>query len=254
MQVTQITNSSNVFFVGHDGKDLYAAMKGGTYRYVAVPEACYTGIANAESAGKYLNEHVKPFHDAQRCDEIDLASYLSEEPVSISLHVNTKPAVEALENAFGVKVVGTLTRGSEHAAGYDLQSTEKVIIQSGQRAVVPTGVFVQMPKFMAAQVLARSGLAAKKGITVVNGPGLIDPDYRGEIKVILHNLGDQAFEIELGDRIAQLMFSPFFTPTLIPVGQLDDDTERGTKGFGSTGVVTDRFAGATELQPRTKSA
>lgn len=131
---------------------------------------------------------------------------------------------------------GNLVRSTEHAAAFDLQAAVSLMLAPGQRCLVPTGVHVDMPPYMAAFVLPRSGLAFKKGITITNAPGLIDPDYAGDIGVILQNDGDELFVVEKGDRIAQLMFVPFFTPTLTQVETLHKVTERGTGGFGSTGV------------------
>jgi len=136
-----------------------------------------------------------------------------------------------------VEFTGQLTRSTELAAAYDLHSTKACVIKPGQRHTVPTGVTVDMPPYMAAFVLPRSGLAHKKGITITNAPGLIDPDYTGIIGVILQNDGDEDFEVKEGERIAQLMFVPFFTPKLRKVEVLTKETERGAGGFGSTGVT-----------------
>lgn len=126
------------------------------------------------------------------------------------------------------------TRATEGSAGYDLAANETTTLIPGERALVGTGVSLQLPADLAASVRPRSGLAAKHGVTVLNAPGLIDPDYRGEIKVILYNAGHQPFWVNRGDRIAQLTFEPIITPELEQVDCLDT-TERGTGGFGSTG-------------------
>lgn len=126
------------------------------------------------------------------------------------------------------------TRATEGSAGYDLTANKTTILIPGERALVSTGVSLQLPADLAASVRPRSGLAAKHGITVLNTPGLIDPDYRGEIKVILYNAGHQPFWVNRGDRIAQLTFEHTLTPELEQAESLDE-TERGAGGFGSTG-------------------
>ena len=126
------------------------------------------------------------------------------------------------------------TRATEGSAGYDLSSNQTAALIPGERALVSTGVSLQLPADLAASVRPRSGLAAKHGVTVLNTPGLIDPDYRGEIKVILYNAGNKPFWVNPGDRIAQLTFEHIITPELEQVETLDE-TERGTGGFGSTG-------------------
>jgi dUTP pyrophosphatase len=119
-------------------------------------------------------------------------------------------------------------------AGYDLCCVEPFALAPGERAVVPTGVAVAVPDGAAGLVLPRSGLAARHGISVVNGPGLIDPNYRGEVKVVLVNLGSERYEGEAGDRIAQLLLVPCLTPDVHVVAALAA-TERGVAGFGSSG-------------------
>ncbi len=106
----------------------------------------------------------------------------------------------------------------------------------GERAVVPTGVAVAIPEGAAGLVVPRSGLAAKHGLSVVNGPGLIDPTYRGEVKVVLVNLGQEPYEGEAGDRIAQLLLVPCLTPEVRTVDELPPRADgRGDAGFGSSG-------------------
>ncbi len=121
------------------------------------------------------------------------------------------------------------------AAGYDLCASKAVTIKSGEFEKVPTGIRISMPIGLEAQVRPRSGLAAKNGVTVLNAPGTIDSDYRGEICVILINHGKKDFVIEPGMRIAQLVFSRV---TMVNFKQVDslDETSRGEGGFGSTGV------------------
>ncbi|MCR9059043.1 MAG: dUTP diphosphatase [Rhodobacteraceae bacterium] len=125
---------------------------------------------------------------------------------------------------------------SELAAGLDLLAAvdDPVILAPGQRALVPTGLSMALPAGFEAQVRPRSGLAAKHGVTVLNTPGTIDADYRGEVKVILINLGDAPFEITRGERIAQMVIAPVLQAEITEVTVLSD-TERGVGGFGSTG-------------------
>ena len=122
------------------------------------------------------------------------------------------------------------------AAGVDLRANldEALVLKPLDRALVPTGLFMQIPEGYEGQVRPRSGLAAKHGITVLNTPGTIDADYRGEIKVILVNLSNEAFTIEPGERIAQMVFARCEQAVWEEVGNLDE-TERGAGGFGSTG-------------------
>ena len=123
------------------------------------------------------------------------------------------------------------------SAGMDLRASleEAIIIQPLQRLVVKTGLFISLQKGYEAQIRSRSGLALKKGISVLNSPGTIDADYRGEIGVILINLSDTDFEINSGDRIAQMIIAKHEIISWKVVDKLDDST-RGEKGFGSTGV------------------
>jgi len=127
------------------------------------------------------------------------------------------------------------TKGS---AGMDLYATKDDRIVPGQITIIPTGIAISMPEDYEAQVRPRSGLAAKYGITVVNTPGTIDSDYRGEIKVILTNLGKQEYQVQRGDRIAQIVFNPIkrIEWNEVETGLELEVTERGTGGFGSTGV------------------
>jgi len=129
---------------------------------------------------------------------------------------------------------------SDGAAGLDLQAavpeTKPVKLKRGERALVPTGLMLELPSGYEAQVRPRSGLAFKHGITVLNSPGTIDSDYRGEIQVILINLGDKPFSIQRGERIAQLVVQPVMKATLVPVAAARK-TLRGGGGFGSTGTT-----------------
>lgn len=127
------------------------------------------------------------------------------------------------------------SRASEHAAGYDVRSAEDDFeLDRFEIRLVATGVAMALPEGIECQVRPRSGLATRHGITVPNSPGTIDPDYRGEVKVALQNLGPEPVTIGRGERIAQLVFARFAAPRLLEVAELDD-TGRGQSGFGSTG-------------------
>ncbi len=127
---------------------------------------------------------------------------------------------------------------SGHAAGLDLTAAlpedAPAELEPSDRALVPTGLVIELPEGYEAQVRPRSGLALKHGVTVLNSPGTIDADYRGEVKVLLINLGAETFLIRRGDRIAQLVVSPVTHVEIIASDALGD-TERGEGGFGSTG-------------------
>lgn len=121
-------------------------------------------------------------------------------------------------------------------AGFDLRCIVPFTLEPGERATVPTGVAVAIPPGVAGLVVPRSGLAARHGISVVNGPGLVDPNYRGELRVILVNLGDETFRADAGDRIAQLLLVPYVAPELQIVTELSPASDdRGESGFGSSG-------------------
>ena len=123
-----------------------------------------------------------------------------------------------------------------HSAGMDLRANleEPLILRPMQRALIPTGLFIELPHKYEAQIRPRSGLAAKHGITVLNSPGTIDADYRGEIKVILINLSDKDFTVNDGERIAQMIVSSHERVTWVETEQLQDSL-RGAGGFGHTG-------------------
>ncbi len=129
---------------------------------------------------------------------------------------------------------------TELSAGMDLLAAtgETVSIRPGARAWIPTGIAVAIPKGYEAQVRPRSGLAAKHGLTVLNAPGTIDADYRGEISVVMINFGDRVFDVERGMRIAQLVFAPVCTAEWREVAALDG-TQRSVNGFGSTGLTVE---------------
>ncbi|MDP1626093.1 dUTP diphosphatase [Parvibaculum sp.] len=144
--------------------------------------------------------------------------------------------VQRLPHSDGLPLPRYETSG---AAGMDLIAAlpdgEPMVLAPGARAMVPTGLAVALPQGFEAQVRPRSGLAAKNGVTVLNSPGTIDCDYRGEVKVILINHGADAFTIERGTRIAQMVVAPVTQARFEEVGTLDE-TARGAGGFGSTGT------------------
>jgi dUTP pyrophosphatase len=121
------------------------------------------------------------------------------------------------------------------SAGADIRSNQRTTIQPGSFELIKTGLFVEIPYGYEIQIRPRSGLALKHGITVLNSPGTIDSDYRGEIGVILINHGTEPFDINVGDRIAQMILSKVEHIQWQAVGSIDSGTKRGEKGFGSTG-------------------
>ncbi|MFC7052498.1 dUTP diphosphatase [Hansschlegelia quercus] len=127
---------------------------------------------------------------------------------------------------------------TEGAAGMDLRAAvedgDPIVIVPGGRALVPTGLALQIPAGFECQVRPRSGLAVKHGVTVLNAPGTVDADYRGEVKVLLINLGTETFSVGRGDRIAQLVMAAVEKAALVQADRLDS-SERGEGGFGSTG-------------------
>ena len=140
-----------------------------------------------------------------------------------------------------VKIINTSTNElpayqTAGAAGLDIRANleEPIVLAPLQRTLVPTGLFLAIPEGYEVQVRPRSGLAAKHGITVINAPGTIDSDYRGEVKVPIVNLSDESFTIAHGERIAQMIFAKYERVTFQQVEELSD-TQRGTAGFGSTG-------------------
>ncbi|UYY58537.1 dUTP diphosphatase [Sphingomonas sp. S2-65] len=141
-------------------------------------------------------------------------------------------AILRLPNGKDLPVPSYATPGS---AGMDVVSAESLMLRPGARYAVPTGFAMAIPVGYEVQVRPRSGLALKHGITCLNTPGTIDSDYRGELKVILANLGSEDFAITRGDRIAQLVPAPVQLAHLVEVAELDE-TARGSGGFGSTGT------------------
>ncbi|SNS55024.1 MULTISPECIES: dUTP diphosphatase [unclassified Azospirillum] len=126
---------------------------------------------------------------------------------------------------------------TEHSAGMDLLAAvaEPVVLGPGERKLIPTGIAIALPEGFEAQVRPRSGLALKNGITLLNSPGTIDADYRGEVGVILANLSNQSFTVERGMRIAQMVIARYARAAWNEVDNLDE-TARGAGGFGSTGT------------------
>jgi dUTP pyrophosphatase len=146
--------------------------------------------------------------------------------------VNTVKVVR-LPHAADLPLPARQTSGS---AGYDVASAEPdFVLAPGERRAVGTGLVLELPDGMEAQVRPRSGLALKYGITLPNAPGTIDPDYRGELRVIMQNGGAEAVTVRRGERIAQLVFARFEQPSVVESVELAS-TERATGGFGSTGV------------------
>lgn len=129
---------------------------------------------------------------------------------------------------------------TNQSAGMDIRAfiDEPITLKHMERAVIPTGLYIELQDGMECQVRPRSGLAAKHGITVLNSPGTIDADYRGELKIILINLGDDNFTINSGDRIAQIVFSKFEKVFLNEINEDEElsETDRGDGGFGHTGL------------------
>ena len=128
------------------------------------------------------------------------------------------------------------TYGSDEAAGADLYAclSEPVTIQPGESVFIPTGLAMELPRGYAGLIYARSGLACKRGLAPANKVGVVDSDYRGEFMIVLHNHGTQSQTVQHGERIAQLVITPVFTPGFCEVSELTD-TKRSGGGFGSTG-------------------
>ena len=145
----------------------------------------------------------------------------------------TKLSILRLPHAADLELPAYETAG---AAGMDLRAAvlEPVILQAGERAAIPTGLIMEIPQGFEGQVRPRSGLALKHGITCLNSPGTIDWDYRGEVKVILANLGQEPFTITRAMRIAQLVIAPVARVHVFEINELTE-TKRGAGGFGSTG-------------------
>jgi dUTP pyrophosphatase len=149
----------------------------------------------------------------------------------------TKPLPVSITQFPHAKGLSLPKYGTGHSAGMDLEAAIDipVTLKPGERAIIPTGLAIALPPGYEAQIRPRSGLAAKNGVTVLNTPGTIDADYRGEIKVILINLGTEPFTVERGLRVAQMVIAAY-NHVVWNVMETLDETERGTGGFGSTGT------------------
>lgn len=156
----------------------------------------------------------------------------------MTIHTDTRPTLNLirLPNGEGLDLPAYETRG---AAGMDLRAAidedKPLVLAPGRRALIPTGFVFEIPDGFEGQVRPRSGLAAKSGITCLNAPGTVDSDYRGEVKVILVNLGEEDFTVTRGMRIAQMVIAPFIQARIAEVSEMTE-TARGAGGFGSTGV------------------
>lgn len=151
--------------------------------------------------------------------------------IPLQIRIRRGPAAEAPE------ALPLPARASSGASGFDLCAAVRapLVLEPGARALVPIGYSFEIPEGWEAQVRARSGLALRHGVMVLNGPGTVDADYRGEVAVLLANLGEAHFTVRRGDRVAQLVFCPVPPVVLVEVDALGD-TARGVGGFGSTGV------------------
>jgi len=151
----------------------------------------------------------------------------------IDSKTNIDVLIKRLSNGLDLPLPGYQ---SNQAAGMDLYAAldEQLVLSPGSYALVPTGIAIHLPKNFEAQIRPRSGLAVKFGITVLNTPGTIDSDYRGEIKVIIINLGKESYTVQHGDRIAQMIIKPVIQANVV-LSEILPESERGSSGFGSTG-------------------
>jgi dUTP pyrophosphatase len=154
--------------------------------------------------------------------------------IAYDLPVTIEVPIQRLPHAQGLPLPAYATDG---AAGADLCAAveSELVLEPGERAAIPTGLVLEIPAGYEGQVRPRSGLAIKAGLTIVNAPGTIDSDYRGELKVLMVNLGGDLVTISRGDRIAQLLIAPITRATFIETDALTE-SDRGEGGFGSTGV------------------
>ena len=156
----------------------------------------------------------------------------------MTIHTDTRPTLNLLRlpHGEGIELPAYETQG---AAGMDLRAAvddgAPMVLAPGKRALVPTGLIFEIPDGFEGQIRPRSGLAFKNGITCLNTPGTIDSDYRGEVKVLLINLGEEPFEITRGMRIAQMVIAPVTQARVAEITEAST-TKRGAGGFGSTGV------------------
>jgi dUTP pyrophosphatase len=189
------------------------------------------------------NEHDKNDinYIRQKISEIGSENYSQEDFDKEFEHLNEPQGVDGLTINIVNKSNNPLPAyETDGASGMDLRANLEtpLTLLSGKKAIIPTGIFVEIPTGLEMQIRPRSGLAAKHGITVLNSPGTIDSDYRGEIKVILINHGEEDFVINHGERIAQAVIAPVIFKTIVTLNKVDElssDTNRGTGGFGSTG-------------------
>ncbi|GBF88225.1 dUTP pyrophosphatase [Raphidocelis subcapitata] len=174
---------------------------------------------------------------AAHSENVDPSSTAAMEPPAKQARV-APPQPAAAEESFRVQRISDKaslpTRGSAKAAGYDISSAEDTLVPARGKACISTGLRIAVPAGTYGRVAPRSGLAAKHFIDT--GAGVVDEDYRGELKVLLFNHSDADFQVRVGDRIAQLVLERIATPEVEEVASLDD-TERGAGGFGSTGVA-----------------
>lgn len=195
---------------------------------------------SASSHRTFIHRTSCTMKDSTVTDQVTAAPIVPSKRESDTPAAQSDAKKPAIDSAEGLRVVllndsaKVPTRGSTHAAGYDLSASEAVSIAPGGRGIVKTGLKVAIPTTCYGRVAPRSGLAVKKGIDV--GAGVIDADYRGELGVILFNFGTEPFDVAVGDRVAQLILERIATPPVIQVESLDD-TVRGEAGFGSTGVA-----------------
>lgn len=140
-----------------------------------------------------------------------------------------------------IKLVSTVhpipARSTSGAAGYDIRAVGNHTLPSGAMVVIPTGIYLDIPPGLFGMLVSRSGLAITKGITLANGIGIIDSDFHGEVRVAIINKGQDQFEINEGDRVAQLLFMTVATPDFVAVTDLSTSTTRDPAGFGSTGTL-----------------
>lgn len=179
-----------------------------------------------------LFKAVDPTDESYSYDDfINEYGHVYEQPTNMEYHLLNLNFVNTSENP-------DPEYATEGSSGFDLRASEDSTIEPGNYEIVPTGLFFEIPNSFEIQVRPRSGLAAKHGVTVLNTPGTIDSDYRGEIKVILINHGKETFKIQKGDRIAQGVIAQTSTTyiKLNKVSSISDNTERSSGGFGSTGI------------------
>lgn len=260
MKTCIIKNSSNVHRIAHDGVNLLVCMKGGDYVYLTVPVEVFNQMCVAESAGKFLNAEVKakylyrPMMDDERramdeAEPVSPASLRGEgDRLIVPPLVNWPHPIDIkiLDREVGVKYAKAGDAAFDLMAVTIRDPIDNEIepawpqvtfwLQPGEHVLIGTGIAMKLTPGLAGLVMPRSGLAKKHRVSVVNTPGLIDSGYTGEIGVLFENRGDEPFEIRQYDRIAQYMIVPTITPIFRVVADLEQ-TERGSAGFGSSGVA-----------------